>query len=332
MTTQGVLVTVRFFDEAARDALRKRGYEIYDGGVAYDGVDVVITPEMHAALAKASAWILGIAPVTHALLARYPHLKIVARRGVGYDSIDATAIKDLGRVLTITPGANEPTVADHAVGLMLAVGKRFAESHQRMKVGENTVVVGTELYNKTVGLVGFGRIAQLVAKRLKGFDNRILVHDPFVGDSVARDAGVELVPLGELLSRSDFLSLHAPLTSDTRHMINARSIALMKSGAILINTARGELVDDAALLEALKTNRIRGAGLDVLGSERDESLKPITAQLLALPNVLCTQHTAGSSDDGLARANLLAAECVIAGLQGQPIAQHCVVADGRQSG
>lgn len=329
MSAGDVLVTVRFFDEAARDAIRQQGFRIRDGGVAFDGVDAAISEEMHAALEKSSAWILGIAPVTREVLQRYPHLKIVARRGVGYDTIDASAIKDLGRVLTITPGSNEPTVADHAVGLMLAVGKRFSESHRRMQAGEKAVVVGTELYSKTVGLLGFGRIAQLVAKRLMGFDARVLVHDPFVGSSLARDAGVELVSLDELLRSSDFLSLHAPLTADTRHLINSRTIELMKPGAILINTARGELVDDAALVAALSAGRIRGAGLDVLGSERDKSLAPMTDQLLAFPNVLCTQHTAGSSDDGLARANMLAAECVIAALQGTPVPAKCIVADGR---
>jgi D-3-phosphoglycerate dehydrogenase len=324
-----VLVTVRFFDEKAREALRKEGFRIHTGGVPFDGVDTTITEEMHAALVQSSAWILGIAPVSREVLQRYPHLKIVARRGVGFDAIDSVAIKDLGRVLTITPGANEPTVADHTVGLMLAVAKRFAESHHRMQTGEKAVVVGTELFEKTVGLVGFGRIARLVAKRLKGFDVRVLVHDPFVDATLMRDAGVEFVSLDEVLAHSDFLSLHAPLTSATRHMVNVRTIDLMKRDAILVNTARGELVDDAALLAALKIGRLRGAGLDVLGSERDLSLAPITAQLLALPNVLCTQHTAGSSEDGLARANMLAAQCVISALQGTAVPSHCIVADGR---
>lgn len=322
-------MTVRFFDEKAREALRDEGIRIHTGGVPFDGVDTTITEEMHAALAQSSAWILGIAPVSREVLQRYPHLKIVARRGVGFDAIDSVAIKDLGRVLTITPGANEPTVADHTVGLMLAVAKRFAESHHRMQTGAKAVVVGTELFEKTVGLVGFGRIARLVAKRLKGFDVRVLVHDPFVDATLKRDAGVEFVSLQDVLRQSDFLSLHAPLTSDSRHMVNARTIELMKRDAILVNTARGELVDDAALLAALKAARLRGAGLDVLGSERDPSLAPITAQLLALPNVLCTQHTAGSSEDGLARANMLAAQCVISALRGTAVPSHCIVADGR---
>jgi D-3-phosphoglycerate dehydrogenase len=324
-----ILVTTRFFDEKAAEALRGRGFRIHTGGVAFDAIDSTITSDMHAALDRSSAWILGMAPVSEDLLARYPRLKIVARRGVGFDTVDVSAVKGLGRVLTITPGCNEPTVADHTLGLMLAVGKRFLDSHRRMHAGEKAVVFGTELYGKTVGLVGLGRIARQVARRLKGFDTRLLAYDPFPDERVARDAGVEYVSLEEVLKQSDFVSLHAPLSEGTRHLINAKTIEMMRPGAILVNTARGELVDDAALLTALKAGRLGGAGLDVLGSERDASLEGITRELLALPNVVCTQHTGGSSHEGLARANMLAAQCVIAALENRPIPPGCVVADGR---
>ncbi|KQT11245.1 phosphoglycerate dehydrogenase [Ramlibacter sp. Leaf400] len=325
-----VLVTARFFDAQAMDALRARGFEIHTGGVAFDAVDSMITGDMHAALERCSAWIMGIPPVTRALLERYPHLRALARRGVGYDTIDAQAVKDLGRLLTITPGANEPTVADHTVGLMLAVGKRFFESHRRMQAGTRAVVVGNELFGKTVGLVGFGRIARLVARRLRGFDVRLIAHDPYADEPTAREAGVELASLQDVLALSDYLSLHAPLTDGTHHLVNPSTLAAMKPGAILVNTARGELVDDAALLAALKSGKLAGAGLDVLGSERDPSLESVTRELLALPNVVCTQHTGGSSHEGLARANMLAARCVISALDdATPLPPGCVVADGR---
>ncbi len=325
-----VLVTARFFDAQAIEALRARGFAVHTGGVAFDGVDSSITESMHAALERCGAWIMGIPPVSRAVLERYPRLQILARRGVGYDTVDAEAVKDLGRVLTITPGCNEPTVADHTVGLMLAVGKRFFESHRRMETGIKAVVVGNELFGKTVGLVGLGRIARLVARRLQGFDVRLIAYDPYADAGVAREAGVELTTLDEVLGQSDFLSLHAPLSDGTRHLINARTIASMKSGAVLVNTARGELVDDAALLAALKAGKLAGAGLDVLGSERDPSLEGLTRELLALPNVVCTQHTGGSSHEGLARANMLAAQCVISALDDRPLPPGCVVADGRK--
>lgn len=324
-----VLITTRFFDEDAAEAIRGRGFRINRGDLAFDAVDSTITSDMHAALERSSAWILGMAPVSKELLTRYPHLRIVARRGVGFDTVDVAAVKDLGRVLTITPGCNEPTVADHTLGLMLAVGKRFLESHRRMQADEKAAVVGTELYGKTVGLVGLGRIARQVAQRLKGFDTRLIAYDPFPDERLAQVAGVEYAPLEKVLRLSDVVSLHAPLSEGTKHLINARTIELMKPGAILVNTARGELVDDAALLAALKAGKLGGAGLDVLGSERDPSLDGITRELLALPNVVCTQHTGGSSHEGLARANMLAARCVISALENSPMPFDCVVADGR---
>ncbi|MDM0106572.1 phosphoglycerate dehydrogenase [Variovorax sp. J22R24] len=329
--TPEVLVTARFFDQQAVQALRERGFYVGNGGVAYDAVDNTITPEMHAALVSARAWIAGIPPVSREVLERYPNLRIIARRGVGYDTVDANAVKDLGRVLTITPGSNEATVADHTVGLMLAVGKRFMESHRRMQAGERSVAVGTELYRKTVGLVGLGRIARQVARRLKGFEVRLITHDPFPDPRVAAELGVEYVSLGQLLKESDFISLHAPLTNETRHLLNAQTLGQLKPAAIVVNTARGELVDDVALLGALKAGRLGGAGLDVLGSEHDPSLDGVTRELLALPNVVCTQHTGGSSHEGLQRANLLAAQCVIAALENVPIPPNCIVADGRST-
>lgn len=328
-TAPSVLVTARYFDEDAKAALRAAGFEVCHGGVAFDAVDSVITPEMHAALGRCSGWIMGIPPVTAELLVLYPRLLSLARRGVGYDTVNAKAVQDLGRVLTITPGANEPTVADHTVGLMLAVGKQFAESHRRLQTGVKAVVVGRELNGKTVGLVGLGRIARLVARRLQGFDVRVVAHDPYADAAQATQQGIELVTLKALLEQSDFVSLHAPLTDNTRHLINRDSLATMKTGAILINTARGELVDDAALLRALQDGKIAGAGLDVLGFERDASLEQVARELMALPAVLCTQHTGGSSHEGLARANLLAAQCVIAALTGKPVPPGCIVSDGR---
>ena len=325
-----VLVTARFFDAQAANALRDRGFEVHTGGVPFDGVDSTITAHMHAALERCSAWIMGIPPVSRAVLQRHPGLRVLARRGVGYDTIDAQAVQDLGRILTITPGSNEPTVADHTVGLMLAVGKRFLESHRRMQDGVQAAAVGNELFGKTVGLVGLGRIARLVARRLRGFDVRLIAHDPHVDAGVAREAGIDMVTMEELLARSDFVSLHAPLNEGTRHLLNASTLATMKRGAILVNTARGELVDDVALLAVLKAGTLAGAGLDVLGSERDPSLGGVTRELLGLPNVVCTQHTGGSSHEGLARANMLAAQCVISALDDHPIPDGCVVADGRK--
>lgn len=325
-----VLVTIRFFDESAVESLEARGLRVVRSpDIAYDALDTTITPGIEAALNSVKAWILGTAPVTRSLLERFPNLKIVARRGVGYDSIDVAAIKDLGRLLTNTPGGGEPAVADHALALMLTVGKRAAESHARMQTGDWKAIVGTELHGKTVGLIGLGRIGRLVAKRLSGFDAKVLAADPFLDDKTAKGAGVIRCDLEELLKQSDFISLHAPLTPDTRNLINASTLKLMKKSAIVVNTSRGELVDERALLDALKTGDLRGAGLDVFAGEKDMAMRPLAQDLLALPNVIGTPHTAASTEESLARANAMAAECVAAALKGKPVPAQCIVADGR---
>jgi D-3-phosphoglycerate dehydrogenase / 2-oxoglutarate reductase len=324
-----VLVTVRFFDDEGVAALERRGHKVVRADIAYDALDTAITPGILQALDNVQGWIIGTAPVTRELLARYPHLKIVARRGVGYDSVDVCAIRDLGRVLTNTPGGNEPAVADHALALMLSVSKRVLESHRRLQAGDWRAIVGGELHGKTVGLVGLGRIGRLVARRVAGFDARVLAFDPFLDQEAARRAGVTLCSMDQLLRESDFVSLHAPLTPQTKGLIDARALALMKPAAVLVNTSRGELIDEAALLAALREGRIGGAGLDVFLGERDPAMRPLADELLALPNVVGTPHTAASTRESLQRANLAAAACVGAALEGLPVPDGCTVADGR---
>lgn len=329
-TASTVLVTIRFFDDAAVARLQARGLRVIRAvDIAYDELDTSITPGIELALGNADAWILGTAPVTDAVLERFPHLKIIARRGVGYDNIDVQAVKARGRLLTNTPGGGEPAVADHAMALMLSVAKRVAQSHQRMQRGDWTAIVGTEMYGKTVGLIGLGRIGRMVAKRLLGFDVNVLVFDPFLDPATAQDAGVTQCSLDELFKQSDFISLHAPLTPDTRQLINAHTLSLMKRDAILVNTSRGELIDETALLNALQSGGIGGAGLDVFLGEKDLSARAVAEQLLALPNVVGTPHTAASTRDSLTRANFAAADCVAAALQGHAVPAHCIVADGR---
>lgn len=326
-----VLVSIRFFDESAVAHLEQHGLRVVRADIAYDALDTEVTPAMHRALSHVQAWILGTAPVTRELLHRYPNLKVVARRGVGFNSIDTEAIRDLGRLLTNTPGGNEPAVADHALALMLSVSKRVVESHTRLLGGHWRAIVGTELHEKTVGLIGFGRIGRLVARRLHGFDAKVLVHDPYLDAHQAQAAGVVPVSLNDLLTQSDFINLHAPLTDQTRHLLNAQSLGLVKPSAILVNTSRAELIDERALLLALEEGRLAGAGLDVFACESDPTMRPVADALLRLPNVVGTPHTAASTSDSLHRSNMKAAECVIAALAGKPVPTTCVVADGRST-
>jgi D-3-phosphoglycerate dehydrogenase len=325
-----VVVTQRFFDDRANAYLRAHGCTVEiaplppgkaDGDLSHDALVEI--------LAGASGWIVGHARVTRQLLEALPDLQIISRRGVGYERVDLAAATDLGRVVTIAAGGNDASVADHTIALMLAVGRRLRESQQRMIDDDWSILMGSDLCEKTVGLVGLGRIGKSVVKRLAGFDCKVLVHTPHPDADYARTSGVQFVDLPELLARSDYVSLHAPLTPETRFLIDARAINAMKPTAILINTARGGLVEDAHLLDALRAGRLAGAGLDVYLSESDPSAKAVSQALLNLPNVIGTPHAAASSREGLDRTNMVAARAVVAVLDGDTPPPECVVADGR---
>lgn len=322
-----VVVTQRFFDAATTQYLEGAGCQVVeaplpegqaDGGLSHD--------ELVERLAGAAGWIVGHARVTRELMAALPDLQVISRRGVGYDRVDLAAATDLGRVVCIATGGNHDTVADHTIALMLAVGHRFRETQAKMVAGDWSILLGSDLYRKTVGIIGLGRIGRALARRLSGFEAEVLV----VASRADPVPGVTHVSLDELLARSDYVSVHAPLTPATRFLLDAGTMARMKPGAFLINTARGGLVDDAALLEALRSGHLGGAGLDVFVSETDPALKPVTDALIALPNVVATPHSGASTIDGLARTNMVAARSVVAVLDGGDPPAECLVADGRR--
>ena len=325
-----VVVTQRFFDQATVEYLTRAGCDVVqaelpagqaDGNLSHD--------ELLERLQGAAGWIVGHARVTRELMQALPELKIVSRRGVGYDRVDLTAANDLGKVVCIAVGGNHESVADHTIALMLAVGHRFRETQAKMIGGDWSILLGTDLYRKTVGVIGLGRIGRSVVQRLSGFEAEILAYGGRRDDGYAASSGVTYVGLEELLARSDYVTVHAPLTPETRFIIGRDALARMKSSAFLINTARGGLVDDQALLEALREGGIAGAGLDVFLSESDPALKPVTQALLELPNVIATPHSGASSREGLDRTNMVAARCVVAVLDGGDPPSECVVADGR---
>jgi len=329
-SSRRVVVTQRFFDDATVAYLEAHGCEVAVAELPPGKGDGDFTrAELEALLAGAAGWIVGHARVTRELMAALPDLKIVSRRGVGYERVDLEAARDLGKVVAIAAGGNDASVADHAIALMLAVGRRFRESQANMLAGNWSILMGSDLYRKTVGVVGAGRIGRSVVQRLRGFEAEVLVAGNRRDDAWAAANEVTYTDLSTLLAKSDIVTLHAPLTPETRLLIDADALAAMKPGAILINTARGGLVDDAALLEALKSGRLGGAGLDTFMSESDPALKPVTDALLALPNVVGTPHAAASSREGLDRTNRVAAESVVAVLEGRDPAPGCVVADGR---
>jgi D-3-phosphoglycerate dehydrogenase len=241
------------------------------------------------------------------------------------------AVRDLGRVATIAAGGNDATVADQTIGLMLALGRRFRECQQGMSKGSWAIPLGTDLYRKTVGVIGLGRIGRSVVKRLAAFETRILVHTPRRDESRAHEGGFEYVDLAQILAQSDYLTIHAPLTSGTRFVIRDETIQRMKPSAFVINTARGGLVEDRDLLGALKSARLAGAGLDVFVSESDPAYEDVTRELAALPNVIALPHAGASTREGLNRTNMIAARCVVAVLDGIGPLPECVIADGRST-
>jgi phosphoglycerate dehydrogenase-like enzyme len=266
--------------------------------------------EMPGLLAGAVAAIVSTDPFDAAVLAASPGLRVIARVGVGVDSIDVDAATARGVAVTITPGANEATVADHTVALMLAALRRLCEHDGAVRdgrwqrTGQHTPSL---LTGSTVGLVGFGQIGRTVARRLAGFDVRLLASDPIV----PRERGVEAVSLDVLLAHSDVVSLHAPLLPSTRRLIGARELALMPAHAILVNTARGGIVDEGALARALERGRLRAAALDVFDEE-----PPRASRLLSLPNVVLSPHNAGLSIPSIEEMTRRATSSVIEVMRG----------------
>lgn len=329
-SSRRVVVTQRFFDAAAIAYLESAGCEVVLADLPPGEADGGLDHDTLAALLKgAQGWIVGHARVTRFLLTALPHLAVVARRGVGYERVDLQAAADLGRVVTIAAGGNDASVADQAIGMMIALGRRFREAQAQMNAGAWSILMGSDLYRKTVGVVGLGRIGRSVVQRLNGFEAEVLVATSRPDPEYAARTGVRFVDLETLLAQSNYVTLHAPLTPATRHMIDAAAMAWMAPGAFLINTARGGLVCDRDLLAALEAERLGGAGLDVFESESDPALQPVTDALIARPDVIAAPHAGASTREGLARTNMIAARCVVAVLEGQDPPAGCVVADGR---
>ncbi|MGA2167919.1 MAG: phosphoglycerate dehydrogenase [Terracidiphilus sp.] len=246
-----------------------------------------------AALADADALVVRSAvQVDDALMEHAPKLRVVGRAGVGVDNIDADAATRRGIVVMNTPGANAVAVAELTIGLMLALARKLPAANTTMHAGkwEKKSLQGAELRGKTLGILGLGRIGLEVARRAKGFGLEIVGCDPFVSAAVARENGIKLVTLDELIAGSDYITLHVGLTTQTAGVINAKSLAAMKKGVRIINCARGELVDDAALVEALKSGQVAGAALDVFVEEPAKN-----SPYAELDNVILTPHIAGST-------------------------------------
>jgi D-3-phosphoglycerate dehydrogenase len=294
-----VLVTAPGFDAEGElaERLRRSGLEIHHAGPRGNR-----RPEEVVELAQgAIAAIASSDPFTEDVLEALPHLKVIARLGVGTDSIDLEAATRCGVVVTITPGLNAETCADHTLAMLLAVMRRVVEHDASVRRGEwnrGGALTPWDLHGKRVGVVGYGTIGRCVVRRLQGFGTEIKVFDPVV----APESPLACESVSDLLGWADVVTLHVPLTPDTRGLIGASQMAAMKADAILVNTSRGGLVDESALVEALASGRLRGAALDVFSDE-----PPNNQTWRKLPNVVLSPHVGGLSHESI---DAMANRCV----------------------
>jgi D-3-phosphoglycerate dehydrogenase len=277
------------------------------------GVEVDFQPSLGKDKEKLAAAINGFdglairsaTKVTSKMLEQAKNLKVIGRAGIGVDNVDIPAATARGIIVMNTPFGNSITTAEHAITLMLALARQIPEADASTRAGkwEKNKFLGVEIFSKTLGVIGCGNVGSIVADRAIGLKMKVIAYDPYLSAERALDLGVEKVELDELWRRADFITLHTPLTERTRNIINAETLKLTKKGMRLINCARGELIDEAALVAALKSGRVAGAAIDVFAEE------PATqSPLFSLPNVVCTPHLGASTLEAQENVALQVAE------------------------
>ena len=298
------------------DLFESAGFEIVEGVCRSE-------EQMIDLLRDADGAQVGVNPLTsRKVMEACPKLKVVSRMGVGIDSIDLGAANELGILVCNVPGVNTAEVAEHAMAMLLALTRKIVDSVRTTRDGrwrdDKKLTVEymrsvRRIAGQTIGVIGFGNIGRAFALRVRGFGPAaIIAHDPYVPQTTADLFGVRLVSLEELLTQSDYVSIHTSLTEETRHLINANTLKLMKPTSMLVNTARGPVIDGSALASALKSGTIEAAALDVTEVEPVESRDP----LLSLPNVIVTPHLAGFSPTFLEECPIRQAENIIRVLTG----------------
>ncbi len=288
-----------------------------------DGTD---RPALLSALAGADAILIRSATQVDAeAIAAAPKLKVVARAGVGLDNVDIKAATEAGVMVVNAPTSNIISAAELTIGHMLSVARHIPAADASLSAGEwkRSKYTGAELYEKTVGIIGLGRIGALITARLQAFGMNVVAYDPYVTAARAQQLGVQLLPLDELLAQSDFITIHMPKTPETTGMIGAAQLAKMKKTAYIVNVARGGLIDEDALADALARNVIAGAGLDVFVNE-----PPTGSKLLGLPNIVVTPHLGASTDEAQEKAGVSVAKSVRLALGGELVPDAVNVAGG----
>lgn len=295
-------------DDPHLEVLRAAGWEI-----RYGPTGARATPDELLEMVQGhDAVIASSEKYTRAVLEGADTLKHVARWGVGFDQVDVPTATELGILVTTTVGANDWGVADHAFALIFALGRRVVENDAIVRKGGWSRPPGRDIWRKTLGVVGLGRIGRGVAQRASGFEMKVLAYEPYPDLAFVRKWGIELVSLDELLERSDYVTLHAPGGADNRHLISHEQLHRMKTTAFLVNTARGALIDEDALYNALVGGRLAGAGLDVRLQE-----PPTDLRFNELSNVVLTAHVAGVTVETSAAMTAMAAESIYQGSRGE---------------
>lgn len=297
-------------DKLAPEGLRVLQDAAATGSISFDSRPGLSPADLIAAIGEYDALIVRSGTtVTAEVIAAATRLRAIGRAGIGVDNIDVGAATRRGIAVMNTPGGNNVTTAEHAISMMLALARSIPQATASMRAGkwEKSKFTGSEISGKILGLVGIGNIGKLVAERGRGLKMKVIAHDPFITEERAAEIGVELAPLDEVLARADFVSLHVPLTPDTRNLLGPTQLRNMKKGARLINCARGGIVNEAALAEALSSGHLAGAALDVFEEEPPRPDSP----LLSLENVICTPHLGAATEEAQVNVAVAVAEQVV---------------------
>lgn len=292
-----------------------------DGLEVTEQVDLDYAPpkeRLKKLLADKDIYVVGVDEVDRELMDAAPNLKLIIKHGVGYNNIDLDCAREKGIAVTFAPGQNSESVAELAVGMMFSAARHISRCDRLIRQDNWTMMMGRELLGKTLGLVGYGNIGRRVARIAKSMDMRVLVFDPFLSDELLRGEGAEPCPLEEIFEQSDFISLHAPATPENLNMVGATLLGKMKPTACLINTARGELIDEQALADALRQGRIYAAALDVFKTE------PPTGPLAGLENVIYTSHIGACTTDSARNLSTASYENIKRFINNQPLNNRLV--------
>ena len=293
------------------DTLAKEGIEIFENAPGIE-VDVLtnLTPDELKGIIKDydGLAIRSATKVTEEVINNASRLKVVGRAGIGIDNVNVDAASKKGIVVMNTPGGNTITTAEHAVAMMLSLARKIPQATISTKAGkwERNKFMGSEVSNKTMGIIGIGRVGSIVANRAQGLKMNVIAYDPFISREAAEKMGISLASFDEVLEKADFISVHTPLTDETRGLINASSFDKMKDGVYVINCARGGIISENDLYDAISSGKVAGAALDVFEEE-----PPKNAKLLSLDNVICTPHLGASTDEAQKNVAIAIAQQIV---------------------